>query len=577
MIIAVTPTATGYEISIYDAYPIYFWGLIIFAQLMGITILIRSYLNEEERSNWKFGFLGLLVTNFIILSLGIIRNYFILGRNDVLSNIGLMNDILITGSINQNLYPITHIYGAEFFFIPNIQLNMISLILPIIFSLFFIISYYALFNRIFEDKKNVILSMVPSSLLLYSFYHSSFAPNQIAFLLIPFFLYSYFSSRKSDHKFQFAIITILLAILITLTHPLICFMMIIFLFIVELSNIFSTKFLNYQELRQPYNIILIMLIIFFMWQGIAYLFFNKFVKVFSWLTGDIIGTSQVDTYTSLISYAQPDILYLLNSLFSIYGQLIIIGLISFVTIVYLLKNRHQLNFFNVLFSSAFTFFILWSAITATIIYVFGFSRTYLVAMVMAVFLFFTFLEKFLSSKNEFLNKKHIKTLILCLIFVPLILISNFNLYYSPNIKTPNEQVTLTEYVGMQTFLKNRDDNFKTYEYGLSQTRFFDAIYYYTSNEVTLKKVNISVKNLRYKSTMPIDHFGYDNYTSQIDYYNKTSYLLINDLGKEQYPAIYPQYRDKWRFTPSDFEKLNNDNSLSLIYENSNLEIFIIGG
>lgn len=573
IIIALTPTATGYEISIYNAFPFYFWGLIIFAQLMGILILFRSYLNEFEQSNWKYGFLSILLTNSILLSIALIRNYFILGRNDVLTLIGFMNNILITGSFGQDLYPMLHILGVETFLVPGLGLNILTLIYPLIFSLFAIISFYLLFNRIFEDKKNVILAMIPASILLFGSFQTTLSPNQETFLLIPFFLYSYFCSRQSNKKFQFAIITLIFALLITLSHPLVAVIIILLLIIIEFSsNISAMLTPKNTKIRSPYNIIIYMLIIFVMWQSLLYLFIKDLKQVFNWFGGQETASSQLQLFSLILVNGKPHLLDVIYTFFSIYGQLIIMGLIAIITIIYLLKNKEKLNFFNIFSSIGFIVFSIWSAITLVVIHIFGFQRIYVITILFTIFLAFTFLQAFLSSKNKILNKSYVKPLILCLIFIPLIFFSNFNLYFSPPIKTPNEQVSSSEYFGMQTFFEIRDDNFKVIEYGLSQTRFFNAIYYY--GNISNGSI-ISSKNLAYENSTPIDHFGYDNYTSIIDYYNRTSYLIVNDYGKELYPGIYPEYKDKWKFTPEDFDKLNEDKRLSLIYDNSNLQIYFM--
>ena len=575
MIIAVTPTATGYEISIYNAYPIYFWGLIILAEFMGIIILIRSYLYENERYNWKYGFLSLLISNSILLTLALIRGYFFLGRNDVSSHLGLMRDILNSGTFGTNVYPLLHILGVETFFIPNIHINVIILIYPAIFSLFCIFSFYLLFNRIYEDKKDVILGMVPASILLFGTYHTMFTPNQEAFLLIPFFLYCYLSSRKSDDQLPFTILTVIMSIVITVLHPLVSLMIILLLIILEFSNKISSKRLNTFRIRSPYTVIILMSTVFFMWQTYTYIFFKKIIKIFNWFIGEELGTSEFQIYSNIISSTDPNILDLIHRMFNIYGQLIIVALISLVCIFYLLNKRDKLNFYSVFYSLGFIISIIISVISLVLIYIFQFARNYVLAILMGIFLVFIFLKLLFSTKNKVLNRKYIKPLIITIIFIPLLVASTFNLYYSPPTNYPNEQVTLSEYQGMQTFFEKRDDNYRAYEYKLSQTRFFDAIYYYQVDDITKHKINISSKNLRYVDTMPIDHFGYDNYTSMADYYNKSSYLLINDLGRELYPAIYPQYRFKWRFTSEDFEKLNEDNGLSLIYDNSNLEIYFL--
>lgn len=576
IIILVTPPATTYEISIYSVYPFYFWFLVIVSLFSGITILIRSYLNENERNNWIFGFVGILITNFILLSLPLIRNYFIFGRGDILSHIGYMKNILITGYIGSDMYPILHILGVDTFLISNINLNRVTMIFPVLFSLFYIISFYLLFKQFFEDK-DVILGMVISSILLFSFFQTVFMPNAEALLLIPFFLYCYFSSRKSNNKFAFAIITVILASFMTFLHPLISVTLILMLLIIEVSNSIYSKFYSKfkSKIRNPYTLITIITIIFFMWQSYAYLLVQSLKNVFNWLIGES-GETQLQTYSSVISYGKPNLTDLLITIFNTYGQWIIITLISLIVILYLIRNRNKLNFVNIFSSLGFLFFVFWSALTISFVYIFGFGRTYALAVIMATFLVFAFMKLVLSNKNRTINKKGVKAAILCLILLPLLFFSTFNLYNSPLVKTPNEQVTASEYYGMQTFFENRNANFYTYEFGLSQKRFNDAIYgTYDKNQSIEKQLHVNRKNVRYTNTTPIDHFGYGNYTSIADYYNKTSYLLINDLGKETYPEIYPQYVDKWRFTPNDFSKLNVDQGASLICDNGNLEIYLI--
>ncbi len=66
-----------------------------------------------------------------------------------------------------------------------------------------------------------------------------------------------------------------------------------------------------------------------------------------------------------------------------------------------------------------------------------------------------------------------------------------------------------------------------------------------------------------------------NETQSRIFYHNPKYLLINDHGKGFYPNIYPEFTDKWRYIPGDFERLSSDNQLQQVYSNSNLEIFLI--
>ncbi len=571
----ITRPAITYEISIYDAYPFYFWVLVIFSLFIGITILIRSYSYENERDNWIFGFLSILLTNSILLLLPLLRNYFMFGRDDVMSHIGYMKDILITGHIGSNMYPIIHILGLNTFFTSGIGFEKITMVFPLIFSIFYILSFYLLLNQIFEKKKDVILGLVPASLLLYGTVNTFFSPNTEAFLLIPFFLYSYFNSRRGDKKFKFALITIFTVFLITFMHPLVSVILILMLLIVEISMTIYSKFYSKNKIRNSYTLITLMLVIILMWQSYAYIIVQSLKSVFNWLILES-GTSQLQTYSSVIAYGKPTLINLLLTVFYTYGQWIIMTLISVIILLYFVKNKNKLKFINIFSSLGFTFFLICSFATFSSVFIFGFGRYYVMVILMAVFLVSTFLKVFLKTENKILNVRYMKASILCLILLPILFFSTFNMYYSPFINVPNEQVTASEYFGMQTFFQKRNDNFLTYEYGLSQKRFNDGIYgIYDRNGTIEKMLNVDRKNLRYSNTDPIDHFGYSNYTSISDCYNETSYLLINSLGKEIFPEIFPQYKDKWRFTPEDFEKLDDDHGLFKVYDNSNLDVYFI--
>ena len=577
VVILFTPTANLYEISIYDAYPLYFWFLVILSLFIGVIILIKSYLDKEGHNNWLFGFLAILITNLILLSLPLSRNYFIFGRGDALTHIGYMKNILITGHVESNMYPVLHILGVETFIFSNINLNGIIVIFPLFFSIFYIVSFYLLLKKIFKDRRNVILGMIPASLLLFGTFNTLFSPNTESFLLIPFFLYCYFNSRRSDHKSKFALITVILSIFITLLHPLVCVILIAMLLIHEFSYYIYSNFYSEtkSKIRGPYILVTIMATIFLMWQSYTYLLIKNLGSVFQWFIGGY-GESQLQKYSSTLGYTQPDMVDLISSVLYNYGQWIVITVISLITILYLVKNRKNLSFINILSSVEFIFFIFWSLIMFLLIHLFGFMRIYIVAILISTFLFYTFLKWILSTKNKLLHKNSFKALVLCIIFIPILFFSTFNLYHSPYIKAPNEQVTASESLGMQTFFEVRNDSYRVLEVGLFHSRFFDSTY--GTDAIDLTKYynsNITRKNIRYRGTTPLEHFGYDNYTSMSDYYNKSSYLLVNDLAKQYYPNLITQYRDKWKFTPDDFAKLDEDKNLEKFFDNGNLNIYFI--
>src|SRR5205809_1309070 len=82
--------------------------------------------------------------------------------------------------------------------------------------------------------------------------------------------------------------------------------------------------------------------------------------------------------------------------------------------------------------------------------------------------------------------------------------STFNLYLSPITKKENQQVAESELVGMKWFFEHRDQSMSVYELGLSQLRFYQALF----------GVAAPATNLRYGPVAtPVDHFGYQNGTA----------------------------------------------------------------
>lgn len=52
-------------------------------------------------------------------------------------------------------------------------------------------------------------------------------------------------------------------------------------------------------------------------------------------------------------------------------------------------------------------------------------------------------------------------------------------------------------------------------------------------------------------------------------------MLISIIGRLTYPELYPKYEEQWRFTPNDFQMLENDNTVRKIYDNQNLNLSFI--
>ena len=578
LIITRTPPASGYEISIYDVYPWYFWVFIITSIFMGQIILVRSALAPDKNNRlWIFGFLAILTTNIILLFMPFIRGYATYGRGDVLTHIGYIKDILRTASIGtNNFYPIDHILTASLSYITGIKVEHAVNIIPPVFSIFCIILIYFLAKQILERKEEVLFVLAFTSILLFSHRHLIFSPSVQSFFLLPFVLYLYFKSRDSRNPLEFDILLIIFLFLITFFHPMTTLFLILVFLILEFC-LFIYRSINKKQgfelpelqKRESYNVILISFITFFAWYFSFSAITNSFGRVLNWLLYQSADT-EVEKVLDIMARTHPDFFDLIQLTFNRHGQLIILGFISLIFAIYIFNiwrrhtSEHKLKFYHIFFFIGFLFFAVLSAITLFSYTPIGFGRVLkFVLFFSSVFVglcFYLLFEKYKS------NKKCFKSISLYIILIVLLYFSTFNFYFSPVIRLSNEQVSDMEINGMVWFFDHRNKEVPIQEMGLSQKRFHDAI----------RGRSILGKNIRYGAdTPPVDHFDYINKTSLGDYYEDQRYLLISILGRIASPELYPEYEEQWRFTADDFCMLEKDNTVLRIYDNGNLNIYFV--
>ena len=594
IIILRTPATPYYEINIYNTYPWYFWMFIILSIYSGVLILLKSYMTKAQNNYWIFGFGAILLSNFILLTIPVIQNYLILGRGDVLSHIGWMRDIVNTGYFGNDMYPIIHILGAVTHYFSGISLESITTLIYPVFSIFYILSFYVLYNEILKDKSKVILAMVFTSIMVFGTAQTSFSPFTLSVFIIPIFFYLYFRER-SNQKWNVKILLVIATLFLLLFHPLTALLLLFSIMIIEFSRYIYLKInqpLNVSQDVQPvkyrrnFSYVLIALIIagLLLWRPYLHLLENGFYTFYYF----IVSQSSPNFNSALSTANKATLTDLITTIIYIYGVLIVTILVSLLSIYELVKNNikslknrslHLLNIFlnlkvyEIFSIIGFLLFILLSIFVYFKLPLFGFTRVLAFATIFTSFLIFSLFYIILESKNRNLNfNKYVKVVIISLIILPLICVSTLNLYDSPLTITPNEQVTSSEVSGMETFYVYDNNSSRTLDLGISQYRFLDYIH---GEQADIYGQDIHISSLANTSrTNPIDHFGFNNNSTTLSqFYNGSVYLLINDIAVENYPQIYPNYANKWRFTPQDFNTLDNTQQVMLVYSNGNLKIY----
>lgn len=576
LIALITPRVNGYEFSIYDAYPGYFWYLVIASIFLGQICAVLSVLDGSTSRYWPLGFLAAVIANCLLLFLPIIRGYFIYGSGDILTHIGYMKDIGNYASIGSNHYPILHMLGFSMHEFTGLSFGIITMIIPPIFSTTSILYWYILGREIFNDKFKVIILVAIASLPMYGVTNSLFTPNHEAFLMLPLVLYCLIKFQNAADKREISAILITLSILIVLFHPLVAVMVMGIYALLYVSDIISKLILSSKpHAKNTWMVIAIMAMVFAIWSTYIYLLTNALDPLISSIMGTDAVESQFMATLDLVSQVEVDIFYLIKLGLFTYGLDAILGLLALICILYLLilysKKEIRIPRYLLFSIVCFIAFFTLGVIIFFAMNEFGYGRVYNIARVFSLIIIsgsvvtaYRRLQDISSSKKVFFCT------LTCALVIMLITLSIFTLHLSPVIKRSNQQVPMSDFYGMATFFETRDDSILILEHGTSQMRFHNAIY-----GRSYPKVNIRYGQGYDEPLLPIDHFGYNTSFSFGSNYDGERYFLLATQGREFYENMYPEFPENWRFIERDFEMLESDASVIRIYSNENLDIYFI--
>jgi hypothetical protein len=590
-LIAKTPLALGYEISIYAMYPFLFWLVILTGSSFGVYILIHQSLRNTPNKVWLIGFVLILFYRTIVLGLPFFRGYVFYPTGDALSHIGMVKDIINTGYVGiYNIYPIVHILVKTFMDITNLDFGFTTNFLFIVWSNVYLLGIYILGVEMTSYKGQKILMVAFASPLFFSFLHALIQPFMFSLFMIPFLLY--FNQKKikntSDTIFN-NIALIVLSICITFTHPVASIFVSMILAVIYISNyvgnhvIISKKNISNAVFNYggDYNTIFLMITTFFMWYASHDQILYSFKSIYEFLIygGQSLFDEQLDTLTRseigliatielLINRFGPIFIYIIMALFAI-------------VITFILIRKNIINQITYTYSVQFIFAIIFSFFS-----LFGFtgefdpiriSRNYLFLIPVlcgSVFYDFIYNERFtILNPGLNLNKKTIIMIISAVIIIVNIM-SFFNVFGSSRIIIPNWQVSRMELSGSKWY--------STYQYresmiaslGVGQRGLEHYNFGLESSPFELAGTRPRIDRLSISS-----HFGYSDYPSLADTFdNETRDILISEAGRTNILVIPEEVRSKaHQYTDDDFNLLYLDLKVIRLYSNSEFEVYEVNG
>lgn len=593
IIIVNTQPASFYEISIYDAFPWYFWFFMLAAIFIGQLIVFRDIFYgslEKKYEGWILGLTAILIPIIILVFLPIIRGYPTYGRGDHLTHIGIVKDILQYGYIGQNnFYPNLHLLTASSTLVTGDSLIKIINFISRFFFFLSVISMY-LFFRIIFSKKNEKNEMkfaliLSSTFLFFGSFCNYLAPYNQNLLLIPIILYLYFRRGTLKNTILFSLLLLIILISFIFYHPLNSLLLILIFLFIAFSFYLSPKSRNVNiiEMSEKHlkekslNIALLSILIFFTWyfsfSSIVGSFYHVFSSIF-YSTGESFFESQI---TSFVSYS-PTIFDSIKEIVSTYGLSLLVGFLSILSIIYNFikwqRNKQSYNLrFCIIFSGIiFLIFIILTALAFFADFIVGWGRFILWTRIFSFILISSIFYSVISNyKNENipikLTKKFVTITSISIFLIFLTFLSLFTFHPAPINGSANMQVTSMEWEGMTWIMENGNKQILIDELGITQWRFSSAIFGVIESD--------AMNLLGHISRQPPVHFSYHNETSLGESYNKSRYIIISRFAKIFYPATYPNYMDQWRFTPDDFNQLQNDTAVIRFYDNSGFEAYLV--
>jgi hypothetical protein len=604
LIISSTSPSNGYELSIYDAYPWFFWLFFISIMFLSVLIIIQKVLTEDKNNQWIFGFSAILIANFVLLVIPFFRGYCFYGGagDDLFSHVGYLRPIIQSGYISEdNFYPIIHIFIKSISDILGVSFTDVIQFVPAFFSVLYIPFVFLLAKSISEKQGQALLITLFSFPLIYSVMQTTISPNFFSFVFIPLLLFLYHKRYHLQRKFEISILTIILCLCMVFFHPVTSIIAII-IFLTFITSFLLLK--QYKSLLHNYNFTI-------KHHKITGILIILSVSVLAWHTSFRSGLWAISStlknilFDSDSTVAQEQLAYLISANLTIfqtirlvilrYGPIIIYGTIALFCVIITLKKlvfsrkTKQLEFsYSLQFIAAsltslamiIGYFIMSNPIRASRYLLF-------ITVIINGLAFYSLLKKLKNKKGhdsllhvesykKYFNKKHrmwINKKIIFSFFIIFIIsfsciVCTFNVYPSPVTWQGNWQFTHMDYAGSAWVVKNRDTTIQiSSDVGFNLLRM----------EHYMNGISIGNTHIASEEMWTPTHFGYrDNNTISHLYKNSTTYIITSEHGKQGVNAFPENVQPEvHQWTEEDNRKLKDDINVIQIYSNSEFEIRVL--
>ncbi|MBP2133104.1 hypothetical protein J2128_001025 [Methanomicrobium sp. W14] len=561
---------SGYEISIYEGTPAFVWIALIYCMACGIGLIFYFIWTSEKISflYWVLSVTIIILARFELLYVPYMRGYVTL-RGDNISHVGAVVDILNSGFIGDNSYPVTHILGSGISLLSSMPPIIFLNYMTALFSVFYVFSIYLLLKTTSVLGKAQCLAFAVAGGVLFDQYNVYVMPNGWSLFFLPFILYVALQTAKCK---EYSILFALLLVISVFFHPLTYLLLIAVLVFCSVFYYIKNNFTilkKFSDVSYQFLIPIVLSGILFAWHVLS---FQQFVPNIGLLwdsitsagggkiplaqMGDTLSKINFDVYDFIKLFLKMDgdeIIYLIFLFFALLlvlrsyikgnlkicsNEVIFLGVPILLGAIY---GAYQLNLVPGLASI-------------------GSGRILSFVMILTPLSTAFVLNHYISERNK----------IMSLIFVVLILIAStvsiLSLYPSPYLFRANPGVTNMDMDEMRWVIANTEGEYEYVTILSPVTRFSDAILGMIETKIEIGKQVPAV----------VDHFGYNSNISLKQYYNKTVCFPVTYMDQIIYTSVQ-SYAAVGRFKQHDFIRLNEDKSVDRLYQNGESFVYIING
>jgi len=575
-ILVISTPSNGYELSIYCGLSPLIWVIILVDVLCGIAFVIKNCFEDENRVRWgSIGILLIILSNFIVVLLPMLRGYAFSDSGDHLTHLGYIKDIIQNGYITPiDVYPVTHVVLSILSLILHISSDsIINLAGPLFYLL--LVLFTLLISKELLPAPAAIIATV-SSTVLFSYYYAQVFPMGYAFIFFPFLFFLYFKHFKTKSGSK-AILIIILIILMAFFHPVASLMLTFALLEIRSSTILfesaykvvtdqntilsAALFFVKQNIYSYYPLISLVILLLWIWQHFQ-VWDSMISSVLFWFHSELLVKPISENAAEAFDKLGLDLLGQIILIIKMYGHFLIYLILSLLGATVIMKKSVHLNDINMKNLFSFSCFF----ITITFIWMLdnirpltSLSSGRLIAVLTAIYSLLVGLILYKLLENKFSYKR-----IFSVVFILFIcsLIGIFSLYPSPYTMRSNWAVSNMQSEGSEWFLVNGNMNNSTLMLGTGPLFRYSHAFWGTQR----------TKDFREEYIVP-DHFSYPNNENFGASANESKYMLLrSEFILSLYQDLYPQIG---RFNSNDFARLAFDPTVNKLYENSEFEVFFI--